>query len=118
MKYETSRLFHLGNEGEREKQSEAISLLEDKIRKDPPRASNYKKVKYLIRVKERIFEVGIILNYDYFWNESFFIGLIEQESMKTHLGFKLKLKDYNSAVNLVMKNQIRIGFKDIYSVKV
>ena len=96
MKYETSRLFHLGNEGEREKQSEAISLLEDKLRKEPPHASNYKKVKYLIRVKERIFEVGIILNFDYFWNGSLFIGLIEQESMKTHLGFNFWLNKFDT----------------------
>ena len=80
--------------------------------------SNYKKVMSLIQIKAQIFEVGIVLNVNYYNIPTLFVGLIEQESMKTHLGFKFKLKDFNPAVNLVMKNQIRIGFKDIYSVKV
>ena len=88
--------------------------------KEPPKATSLKKVKYLIRIRKQLFEVGMILTLGHYNNASLFVGLIKQGSMEeTHLGFDFilspsVLKEYSEPVS--KRTGIKAGLTDVFKV--
>ena len=66
--------------------------VEDKIRRSPPKGISLKKMNYLIRINARIFEVGMIFSISHLGDACLFYGLVEQDSLKIHLGYEFKLE--------------------------
>ena len=75
--------------------NEEIRKVEDKILKSPPIRLSVKKINYLIRIRAKIFEVGVVFTLGDLNCASLFFGLIEQESFNPHLGYEFKVKITN-----------------------
>ena len=71
--------------------NEEIRQVEEKIRKSPPKCYKIKKSRYLIEVGAKLFEVGMIFSVGHLSGPCLFIGLIEHDSLTTHLTFILNL---------------------------
>ena len=73
------------------------------MRKSPSRIC-LKQTYYLIRIKAKIFEVGVVFSADDRKGAYMFFGLIEQESFETHLGYQfIKGKSFGVGLSSIYK---------------
>ena len=79
--------------------NEEIRQVEEKIRKSPPKGYKIKKSRYLIEVGAKLFEVGMIFSVGHLSGPCLFIGLIEHDSLTSHLGFYFKVKSAGKGFN-------------------
>ena len=82
------------------------------MRKSPSRIC-LKQTYYLIRIKAKIFEVGVVFSADDRKGAYMFFGLIEQESFETHLGYQFNIK--GTGPDNIGKS-FGVGLSSIYKV--
>ena len=74
------------------------------MRKSPSRIC-LTQTYYLIRIEDKIFEVGVVFSADDKKGAFMFFGLIEQESFETHLGYQF-----------IWGKSFGVGLSSIYKV--